>query len=237
LRCSDGSNVSVFLEIKTHRRELDPSQLQAHIEYHVSRNPNALLLVITPRSSDARIVEDVNDERIIFISWQKIADYLSAKRLGSTDYKIISQFLEHSQAEGEFMTTELEKEDISLFIEYMNRRPDLMLQGAFNRLAAEFNFDKYLTFRYVSDWHDDWGVMGIDLIIENNTRWINFGIYYNTTDHGIFFLEGVPELALFVYIAPERRQSLENVPEFVEALRKLEARGWEENLTKPRTDS
>jgi hypothetical protein len=237
LRCTDGSILSVYLEIKTHRRELDSSQLQAHISYHVSRNANALLLVITPRPSDTKIVEDLNDHRVIFISWQKIADYLGKNRFGASENKIIAQFLEHSQEEGEFMTTELEKEDITLFIEYLKRRPDERLQGAFDRLAAEFAFDKYLPLKEIPYWKDAWGRKGIDLIIEEDSRWFTFGIYYNTSDHGIPFLEDVAELALFVDIAPERRESLANIPEFVDALHKLEALGWENNLTKSRTDN
>ena len=31
-----------------------------------------------------------------------------------------------------------------------------------------------------------------------NTRWMNFAIYHDANDHGIPFLEGCPELALFV---------------------------------------
>ena len=232
----DGVQISVFLEIKTHRRSLDLTQLQAHVNNHVARENNALLLVITPRPGDSIEVKRLNDHRLLFISWQDIADFLTkCININSSDSVLIEHFLAYADEEGEFVCTELEKQDIELLINYLARKPDKRIRGAFDRLAAEFDFSRFFNPGKPPYWTDAWGRKGIDIEFEYDVRWITFGIYYDISDHAIPFLQGVPELALFVYIKPELRKALSEKPEFLEALGHLEELCWQENLTKKRT--
>jgi hypothetical protein len=215
-------------------------QPRAHLDYHVKQEPRAILLVLTPRPSDARIVECLNDERLLFLSWQEIANYLKhASQGNSSGAMIVRQFLEYAQEAKEFMSSELEKKDIDAFIEYMASRPDEKIQGAFELLGAKFEFKDLVSLSQPPYWNDAWGRKGIDMQLptEKYSRWLSFGIYYDTEDHGIPFLAGCPELALFVDIHPKERERLRNNSLFVESLARLEKLGWEENLSNTRTDN
>lgn len=236
----DGSELSVFLEVKTFRRLLDPTQLLAHLKYHVQQQPQALLLVLTPRPCDSRIVESLNDERLVFLSWQEVADYLDhASRSSAPGSLIVKQFLKYAKEVKEFMPSELEKKDIDLFIEYVARRPDEKIRNAFELLASNFSFGSFLQLRKPAYWNDAWGRKGIDIQLsgEKDFKWMTFGIYYDTEDHGIPFLAGCPELALFIDIDPKKRSEMKKNSRFVQALTNLEKLGWEENLSKERTDN
>jgi len=233
LRRKDGGIVPIFLEVKTHRCLLTADQLQRHLVCHVDREPGALLLAITPRPSDRKVVQALNDNRVIFVSWQQIADHLAATRLTVSDRKIANQFLNHAREEREFMQTELEKEDISLIIANHRRRPDLRARGAFDLLMAEFPFERYVHLQDEPyDAKGRWGCRGLDLPIdardEAMLRWMQFGIYDGSE---VSLIDDMPELALFIDAGPKLKASLK-LPEFLEAIRKLEALGWEENLTK-----
>ncbi len=236
LRRANGKVFSVFLEVKTNRRQLEKDQLSAHLKYHAKSNVNSMLLVITPREGDGKIVEEMKDTRLRFISWQRIADYL-IRQIQDKSGTIVEHFLDCCSEEGEFMSTELDKQDIELLISYMVRQPEIKLKGAFERLTAEFDFAKYLKLLEPPYWQDAWGRKGIEIQLakKRDTKWISYSIYYNAYDHAIPFKLDTPELALFIDIEPSGRYALSQVPDFISILSNLEKIGWEENLKNRKT--
>ncbi len=237
LRKSDGSEFSVFIEVKTYRRRLDGNQLKSHVMGHCT-TANSLLLVITPRPGDSSIVTSLKDPKLLFITWQDIADFLS-ENLSSFGQSglIAEQFVSYAAERGEFMGTEIGFDDIQAFSQFYRRHPEQRFLAALQKLAATFNFNPFFNPIQNPIVRNAWGRMVIEIQISavDFEKCIAFGIYYDTKDHGIPWLKGIPELALFVDTTPGNRAALLADQSFVSDLIDLENDNFVENLTKSLT--
>lgn len=237
LRKSDGLELSVFIEVKTYRRGLDENQLRSHLTGHCTTD-DSLLLVITPRPSDASIVKNLKNPKLVFITWQDIADFLSDNLSSFGQSALIAkQFVSYAAERGEFMGTEIGLNDIQAFSQFYRRHPEQRFLAALQKLAATFNFNPFFTPIKNPIVKNDWGRMVVEIQISavDFEKCIAFGVYYDTKDHGIPWLKGIPELALFIDTTPSNRATLLADKPFVSDLVDLENDNFVENLTKSLT--
>ena len=241
LRTNDDKECHLFFENKTHRMKLYIAQLKHHLETHC-QNENAFLLVITPRRSDQKIVDSLNDNKVVFKTWAQVAEKL--EHLPSFMAK---QFVEYGKLSGEFENiNEISRPDIDYYCHNFSDLSDLKSDGIFLKITKlierleenDIDFAQY----GLKDVNPEqrkyykWGRKGLDFSFNtknNYVRWFFYGIYYNTEDHQIPFKDGVPELAFFFDVhPPEVKKQLSKNGDFIRALDNLEKQhGFEKNLT------
>jgi len=90
------ADVPVLIESK-----LDSPLIIAQIEKHLHAIPRGYLICITPRDSDARIVKEISDKRLRFITWADIHRRFTQVPRGNQDPNtrfLIGQFLQYLEA-------------------------------------------------------------------------------------------------------------------------------------------
>ncbi len=238
LKSKDGEEYSIYIENKTYRYELDEIQIRKHLLTYCKEN-NSLLLVITPRISDKKIIDSIGNKKIYFKTWSQIANKLSEINNSlSHPLFLISQFIEYGELSGEFYDMEnITNEEINYYIKTIKSDVERKIVHIFERLNTEINFEEYGFREVESVVRKHWGRHGIEVSFtpKNNYRqWLFFGILYEPSEHCIKFKKaGVPELALFFDYIPEHQQKkeLKSKSEFVGALERLCKKEFEQNLT------
>jgi hypothetical protein len=239
LKKQNGDVVTVFFENKTKRRGLTTQQVVLHLKWC---KPNDLLLVVTPRKSDIEIIRGLGNDSIKFFTWTEIAN-----RLKALEHEIANQFIEYGQLSGEFEELgELHHGDIIVYCEYIKSNFDKKLNNILDGFHYQvdlnvfgFNTNKRKDFR--------WGRKGTEFINGDYTtvdygrytygQFWTMGFYYDTYDHRIPFKIGLPEVAFFFDINPEKRSVIRQDSDFRSILESLEERGFESNLDGELTDN
>lgn len=230
IKLVDNIQITVLYENKTNRRGLDVNQLNGHLKLC---GDNDLLLVTSPRKSDIDIIRQINDNRIIFKTWQEISLFLKTTYQDNT---IIQQFVEYGKKSGEFDELgEIYLDDIKVYCEYLKIDFDKKIESIFRTLVHELDFGKFGFNNVNYYYNNDWGRNGIEFEIKDTTdsTYGQFGavsLYYNSYDHEIPFLKNCPEIVFFFDVTPEHKLLLQNDKEFKELTRTLEDEGFESNL-------
>jgi hypothetical protein len=232
VRKSDNTEISLYIEVKTNKRSLEKNQLLRHITGFCSEE-NSYLLAITPRFSDSLMTEELKTNKFGFITWQEIASHIKTKTLSKMHRNHIAEhFIQYAENSGEFMTPELDSEDIKIYSQYNTRHPELRLRTLLEEIAASFDFSPFFNVIKKPTVVDAWGRITIDIHIgPNEERWMGFGVYYDTKDHGIPFYQNEPELAFFIDTSPKYRGDLLKIPMFINAIKELESDEFVQNLT------
>lgn len=227
----DGCVINVYLESKTYRYGLTAKQLKNHINVHFN-NDNDLLLVITPRISDRDIVRSIGDARIIFKTWNEIANYLAKMRSVSF---LIEDFIEYGSITGEFENmSEVLREEIEKYVYIRKNKVEQKFSAVIEKAVHEY-FHNNLKYEFGSV-SNHWGRQGIEVtILDKNQdygQWFFFGLYNESNDHKIKLKkQGTPELAFFFDIDPSAAPQLKNDKKIIESFKKLKECGFENNIT------
>ena len=241
LKLKEGSIVSVYIEVKTYRRLVDVDQLFRHLE---RLNKNDILLVITPRLSDKKLINELNNERIIFKSWNEISVELKKR-----NDLISKQFVHYGEESGEFdglgeISTEEISEYVKVIEKYNTMKSDVIqlkekydhkMELIFNNLCYNYNFKEQQLFRKLEpEFHNEYGRMGVELNWNDPGKrygqWWAISYYYDTEDHGIAFIKEIPEICFFFDINGKDLHKLQKDKSFRELLNKLVCEGFESNL-------
>jgi hypothetical protein len=238
---NDKIKVSVYIESKTYRRGIDTDQLIRHLDRLDKKDK---LLVITPRISDKNIVYEMNNEKIIFKTWNEISDKLS-----KYNDMVTEQFVKYGEESGEFEGLgEISNQEILDYIkikESYNHLGSILEEASskfehkidliFNSLLYEDDFKEILGLKFINTiYYNAWGRMGIEINYKTPGKkygqWWAISYYYDTDDHEIEFKNALPEIAFFFDINPEHLNKLQKDKEFREILRKLCLQGFESNI-------
>lgn len=237
IKLVDNKQITILYENKTNRRGLDVNQLTGHLKLC---RENDLLLVTSPRKSDIDIIRQINDNRIIFKTWQEISLFLKTTY---QDNIIIQQFVDYGKKSGEFDELgEIYLDDIKLYCEYIKIDFEKKVENIFRTLVHELDFNKF-GFNNVNFYYkNNWGRNGIEFELKNlaETTYGQFGsvsLYYDTYDHEILFLKNCPEIVFFFDVTPEHKHLLQNDNEFKELIRTLEDEGFESNLNNEKSSN
>lgn len=224
---------TLFFENKTWRRSLDTCQLQNHLALHCKK-PNELLLVITPRASDRSTAKSVS-KQVVFKTWDQITTKLIEinRELDESPF-IISQFIDYGKRTGEFMSMEIEKSELEAYVLTVKSNVHGKIAGLLNTISANFDFGKFGIKNASSEIEDRWGRHGLVITFESQKdygQWMFFGIYYDESDHLIAFKQsGIPELAFFLDIEPQKREILKSVKGIEADIAALQRQGFDDNL-------
>jgi len=236
LKKSDGTDLNLYLENKTFRLNLTHSQIRNHVN-EFCMEKNSFLLVITPRSSDKRIVEECEYElkkRIYFRTWQEIAEFIKEIDLDDPSF-ITKQFLEYGKISGEFENMQPTTDDIRVFVDFYKNKPEKKIMHIIENAVSKVDissFHKGIKKNYSV--HNHWGRNGIEFEFEETSNpyglWFFFGIYYDEYDHGIPLKQSEPEIAFFLDINKDYRETIINISNFNNIIKELEEKGFEENI-------
>lgn len=227
---ANGKKITILYENKTNRRKLDPQQLIGHLK---ERDKDVLLLVTTPRVTDRKIVEEINDKRIIFKTWGEFATFLT--RNYKNDF-IISNFVEYGKQSGEFESLcEFSKEDIKTFCGFQKLNFDRKIQEIFKTFIDYFNSDINRLFKkMVFSYKNQWGRCGAEFGNEKENTYGQFGAlsyYFDTYDHGIDFKEdSTPEICFFFDVHADKKYKLQQDEKVRKIVDDLIPLGFESNL-------
>ena len=230
VKLADGQNIKVVYENKTNRRVLSEQQLIGHLK---QCDPCDILLVTSPRKSDLEIIRNINDKRIILKTWQEISLFIKSNYANND---IAMQFVEYGKKSGEFDELgEIYLTDLNIYYDYLKINFDKKIESIFRHFLFAFDFNSFgfTTFnnRYFTD---GWGRRGIEIKERSNNtsygQWASISLYYDTEDHNIPFKNGVPEIAFFFDILPDRKRQLQDDVEFNQLADRLVAIGFESNL-------
>jgi len=231
VKLDNGDIITIYIESKTYRREVDINQLHRHIKSYLKNND--LLLVITPREKDRNIVKNVNNKSIIFCTWQDIVKYIEENYI---DDIIINEFIEYGNITGEFtVMKDIETSDLNIIIDWYKNNINDRLLRIFNSLAEniveifnEFNITIHST-KIV----DSYGRQGVEISFKKPKigLWAFFGLYYNESDHKIPFVnKGIPDICLLIDLNPkESRDKIDGNKEIINDFRNLEKYGFKCN--------
>jgi hypothetical protein len=231
----DNSQIKVLYENKTNRLGLGVNQLKGHLKLC---GENDLLLVTTPRKSDIDIIKQIEDNRVIFKTWQEISLFLQKNY---RDNMIVQQFVDYGKRSGEFDELgEIYHDEIKLYCDYLKVDFDKKINSIFQTLVYELDFSKFGFSNLSSAYKNNWGRKGVEFSFKKptETTYGQFGsisLYYDTSDHGIPFLEDCPEIAFFFDVNPEYKSSLRADNEFKKLVMALENEGFESNLNNEKT--
>lgn len=237
VKAQNKDEYTIYLENKTFRSGLDEKQLINHLSEHC-REDNSFLLVTTPRITDQQIINKLGNKKVFFKTWSKIANKLADinRSLPNPSF-VISQFIEYGELSGEFTDMEnLTKEEIGFYINTIKLGVERKISHIFERLRNDFDFEQYGFNNVKTGVKKHWGRHGIEIYFDPRNdygQWCFFGIYFDTTDHGLKFkMTDTPELALFFDCHPSHMKSLQHNREFRSALENLCKKGFEDNLSK-----
>jgi len=242
LQSQNKSVYSVYIENKTFRAALNESQLRNHIKIFC-KDENSLLLVITPRITDKKIIDSINSNRILFKTWSEIVAKLKNLNMDLTIPSfIITQFIEYGKLSGEFEDMEnITKEELNNYIETIKSNIEGKLKHIFERIATEINFNEYGLNVKGYEVTKHWGRLGAEFKFSPKNdygQWFFYGIYFDSSDHGIKFKkDGIPELAFFFDVNPNYKEYLKNKNDLLDTLERLSQKGFEENLKKKITQN
>jgi hypothetical protein len=220
--------INIYIENKTNRRAISKEQLIKHLEWLDGCDK---LLVITPRFSDKKIIQEMGNEKILFRSWPEIAEYLK-KNINNV---IAEQFVQYGKMSGEFEELgEITREEIETYIAFNKMNFDGKICSIFEAYRAEANLRNYGYGNTNLEYRDNWGRKGIEITpFKKNAKygqWLAISLYYSTYDHRIEFLNDVPEIVFFMDVNPEYKQLLQNDAQFRMIEEKLVKVGFESNL-------
>ena len=211
---ANGEKFTILYENKTNRRGLESEQLIWHLK---GRDKNVLLLVTTPRVTDRKIVDEINDKRIIFRTWNEFATFLTQNY--KNDF-LISNFVEYGKHSGEFETLcEISKENIRIFCDFQKLNFDKKIREIFNTFKDYFNSDinrfyKKMVFSY----KNQWGRCGAEFGNEKENTYGQFGAlsyYFDTYDHHIDFKQdNIPDISFFFDVHEDKKPLLQNDKNF-----------------------
>lgn len=233
----NGKKITILYENKTNRRGLESEQLIGHLN---GRDKDVLLLVTTPRITDRKIVDEINDKRIIFKTWSEFATFLTENY--KNDF-IISNFVEYGKQSGEFETLcELNSEDIRIFCDFQKLNFDRKIREIFNTFKDYFNSDiNRLYKKIVFSYKDQWGRRGAEFGNENENTYGQFGAlayYWDTYDHLINFKQdSIPEISFFFDVHEDKKSLLQDDENFRKIVNDLIPLGFESNLDGELTDN
>ena len=228
LKNIDNIDFNIYLETKTFRRGISIDQLLLHLDW---LNGKDKLLVITPRASDKKIIEKINNPFILFKTWSEIVGYLK----DNVDNIIVDQFIEYGKLSGEFDEYgEISEDEIKIFVENIKLKFDDKITTIFRDFSSLYDFKLMGLNRIESIYHDNFGRRGAELNYENDfttfNQWWAISYYYHTNDHYINFKNNTPEIVFFFDIYPGKIELLKFDKIFINILEKLVTVGFESNL-------
>jgi hypothetical protein len=240
LKGTDEERYSVYIENKTHRLALGHKQLSRHLKKYCT-SPNTILLVITPRIRDVEVINRLgtSKSKVVFRTWSQVANKIAELNRGLDQPSFVAtQFLDYGIRSGEFEDmADLSRDELNHFVQTINSnfrgRAFAILDSVTNDLDyGQFGFQDVERKQV-----DHYGRFGINFTFarkNDHSQWMFYGIYYNTSDHGIpFKIQRIPELAFFFDISNSERERLLQNPSLIESLRVLSAYGFENNRAVP----
>lgn len=237
---NNNEEFKLLFENKTKIRKLDKNQIIGHLALCSADDK---LLVVTPRKSDANIINDIDDSRIIFITWSEIATELYKNYSNNI---IAQQFVEYGKISGQFEELgELTQYDVDIYTKYLKINFDNRLNTILSYFKDDFICHKYSIPFDKSDVElkdYGWGRNGIEIGRKKREsrsygQCFFIGYYYNTSDHKIKLKKDVPEIAIFFDTLPGYKDKLKNDAEFCQMLSQLETVGFENNIFEKHTSS
>jgi len=225
----------IYLEIKTNRRGISKEQLLLHLEL---LSDNDKLLVITPRLSDRAIINEINNNKIIFISWIEISEYLK----NNIDNYIVRQFIEYGKLSGEFDELgEITNVEIKNHVENLKIDFDKRINSIFYNFSMEYDFSSKGFKKIETVYSEKWGRRGVEINYRNDftsyDQWWAISYYYDIFDHNIKFKKDIPEIVFFFDIGSKYSKIIRSDEKFIEIVNKLEENGFESNLNKQLTNN
>jgi hypothetical protein len=239
INLDDNKSINVFLEIKTRRRSIDIDQLKRHIGRDDFKKCDKLL-VITPRLSDRKIIENIGNEQIIFKAWNEISTFLSGLKNSLAD-----QFINYGIESGEFEGLgELSNMDIKNYINTIEEKIKIkkIEDNFFNKINLIFTnfvyeyklFERSGFSKLKPVFSDKWGRMGMEINYEKRGKsygqWFALSLYYDTKDHNIDFKNKIPEIVFFFDVNKDKAEKLRKDNNFRNIVCHLIQKGFESNL-------
>lgn len=227
LKRLDGKLITVYFENKTYRLGLTADQVINHLDYC---GEDDLLLIITPRVSDAVLLKSINNSKIKFRTWGDISRFLN-----KYDSPIARQFVEYGKLSGEFDELgELSSDDIQQYCSTFKIDFEKKIDNILHRLTGQLDLNMFGFDVTNRKRQNAWGRNSIEINYKQKgftyNQWYSIAYYYNTWDHTIQFKNDVPEMAVFFDIDPAYKHLLQNDPEFIGIVNRLQKYGFENNL-------
>lgn len=131
------ANKTVIVESK-----VDSPLTKAQWESHLKTNAKSYLLCITPRETDKAVIVEMNNKRLVFVTWKELYLLFKDYQKQATDEItrfIVSQFTEYIEVLGMSPFKGWEKKDFQAFLNIMEEDPEKEL-----RIRVKKKLDQYL---------------------------------------------------------------------------------------------
>jgi len=223
---NNGEVFTLFIESKTFRRGLDLDQINRHIKNYITNND--ILLVITPRESDKKEINNLNEKSIILLTWQNISNFIIEKFCDDT---IVNEFVEYGNLKGEFtIMKDISSSDINIISDFYKNNMSARLWNVFESLSEDIKdiFNKYNIKVDSTKVKDHWGRLGIEIYFKKPKLdiWAFFGLYYHKDDHNIEFkIEEIPDISFFIDLN-ENEKKIDNNKDIIKDFKLLEKYGF-----------
>jgi len=238
VHCEGNRTFRIYLENKTTRMALSANQLINHFTTWC-KDKDDYVIAITPRPEDNLVVSAIGNDKIAFKSWGQIVNCLESMFLAKSTPFVVEQFLEYGRLTGEFEGMEISESDVSKFVirtpepiknKYRNVLENAVREIDFRRRGidvADLRFN-----------NGKWGRFGFEMTFSKRQsdydyrQWQFFGIYEESSDHGIEFKESQPELAYFLDVDKGGKQKAQLATNCAvrKELEELEREGFDQNL-------
>lgn len=240
-----GKSTTLLFENKTWRRNLDLDQVERHLQSWTKSEGETLVLVITYKSSDRELIKRAGDSRILFMTWQDVLHFASCETPKSaTDVFLLRQFAEYLESSEEAWRARMLSTDLlskhSAFLaavegdqHFVRESQRLMQAIRDDKAIREDVFGQFSNEIKVAALDKHWGRIGIEcqLAIPPWKKWVFFGIYHDTSDHGIpFKMPREAEFAIFLDMDSEHRKRLASAGGIKMAIADLTQSGYEFNF-------
>lgn len=202
----------IYLENKTWRRSLDIEQIKKHIATYIEPSQKDVLVAITTDANDKAKLDALGNRRVYHITWDRLVEELQriareCNRTNPKDAFLLSEFVEYTQKTDEVRIAKMIDMDLIKAVspakQFYKEAEALM-----TRLQADLapKFSKHIRSHRI---HDHWGRLGVECQLTDNPweKFLFFGVYYDTKDHGIPFTEDErPDFAIFLDMDPKQRE-------------------------------
>lgn len=250
LELDTGGSKNIYFENKTFSCQLTPEQVNEHVNSYC-KNKDGLILIVTPRYVDHKVIEKIDNDKIILKTWSEILSFLD-RFLSNDNFNssLIKSFLEYAEKDHELIPMELiTKKEISKvtsenyqtgidkkFTHLFAKLSKLFDGQDFQREFFKFGENKIQIDKIESTSRE--GRHGIFFTPVNRPygQWFFYGIYFDPKNHRLPLKEKhkhMPELAFFFDIdcTPEQKTDLLSNGQFKRAIDTLvDKKEFEENL-------
>jgi hypothetical protein len=180
------------------------------------------------------VIESLS-RQVLFKTWGEICSKLIEINRGLEESSfIISQFIEYGQQRGEFMNMDIGRDELDAYVRTISSNVRGKIAKLFESTFTDFDFAKFGIKRESSEISDHWGRHGAEINFihrKEYEQWMFFGIYYDAVNHMIPFKQPqTPELAFFLDMNTNKRETLKSVRGVESDILVLRHQGFDENL-------